>query len=61
LIDVPGADVELLGDVHFGPERSLFHGLLDLALAYYHQGGLAVIDDLAEFLAAITITSLVSD
>src|SRR5690242_3514242 len=50
LIYILRAYVEVLGDALFGLPRSLLHSLPHLALPHHHEGGLAVVDDVAEFL-----------
>jgi MFS family permease len=50
VVDVLRAHVELLGDALSCLHGRLLHGLTHLALAHDYEGGLAVVDDVAEFL-----------
>src|SRR5690349_21016064 len=50
LIEILRAYVEVFGDALFGLPRSLLDRLSQLALPHHHEGGLAVVDDIAEFL-----------
>lgn len=50
LVDFLGARVDFLGDVLFGFQRGLIHGILDGALADDQQRGLAHVDEVPQLL-----------